>query len=224
MPLPAVAFGIPLGYGASAGDFFASLAAQRGLRGDPEWIDAAAFGGQGFGNPREWVGVELTVASYSTYRNTLRNRSLSVKAHRYLRPDLAVAVGVENAFIAGRPDGGRSVYAVASHRRSLADVQLPIREMTLTLGLGDGRFNSVQRVLRNVNKASLFGGVGLRVHEQFGVLASWNGQDLTLGASLALEPVSGVPLIITPVLLDVTGYAGDRARFALSVGAATSLW
>jgi len=218
--IPAVAHGIPLGFGAQRGQVFGAMGIQRGLRGDPDWIDAAVFAGQGFGNREGTLGVEVTVASYSTYRNTLRNRSVSVQVHRLLQPGLGLAAGVENALIAGRPDGGRSAYVVTTYHQKLSTS----RSVTLTAGLGNGRFNSVQRVQRETNKASAFGSIGIRVARPVSVLATWNGQDLTLGASLALQPVLRVPVVVTPVLLDVTGYAGDRPRLALSIGSALTLW
>ena len=64
--------------------------------------------------------------------------------------------------------------------------------------------------------ANVFGSVGLRVVEPVSVIADWTGQDLTLGTSIA--PFRNFPLVITPAVADVTGNAGDGARFILGVG------
>lgn len=137
---------------------------------------------------------------------------------------MSAAVGVENAIIAGRPDGGRSAFAVASYRRGLWSGGALPRSTTLTVGIGDGRFNSVQRVRRKVNKASVFGSLSVRLARPLSVLATWNGQDLNAGVSVAFSPVGGIPVVVTPVVLDATGYAGHRPRLALSVGMAMQLW
>jgi hypothetical protein len=91
----------------------------------------------------------------------------------------------------------------------------------VTAGIGDGRFNTVRRVRRGKNVASPFGSVALRVHPTLSTLATWNGQDLTVGISMA--PLSTIPIVITPVLLDVSNRANSRPRFALSVGIGTTL-
>jgi hypothetical protein len=221
---PAVAYGIPIGFGATRGQVFGAAAAQRGLRGDRDFVDGAVFWGQGFGDAHRYGGVEVTLANYSTLRNTFRNRSLSLKLHRRLGAGLGVAVGVENAFIAGHPDGGRSAFAVASYRHRLWSGGALLRSTTGTVGVGDGRFNSVQRVRRDVNKASVFASLSVQLARPLSVLATWNGQDLTIGASVAFRPVAGLPVVVTPVVLDATRYAGDRPRLALSVGTAVQLW
>jgi len=221
---PAIAYGIPLGFGAARGQIFAAAGIQRGLRGDRGFVDGAVFWGQGFGDARRYGAVEVTLANYSTLRNTFHNRSLSLKLHRRLGPRWSVAVGVENALIAGRPDGGRSAFAVGSYRLKLWSGSGLPRGVALTVGVGDGRFNSVQRVRRGVNKASVFAGLGVRLARPLSALATWNGQDLTTGVSVAFQPVVGLPMVVTPVVLDATGHAGDRPRLALSVGAAVQLW
>lgn len=221
---PAVAYGIPTGFGATRGQVFGAAAAQRGLRGDRDFVDGAVFWGQGFGDARRYGGVEVTLANYSTLRNTFRNRSLSLKLHRRLGAGLGVAFGVENALIAGRPDGGRSAFAVASYRHRLRSGDAWPCSVTLTTGVGDGRFNSVQRVRRDVNKASVFASLSVRLARPLSILMTWNGQDLTAGVSVAFRAVAGMPVVVTPVVLDATGYAGDKPRLALSVGTAIQLW
>lgn len=221
---PALAYGIPIGFGAARGHIFGAAGIQRGLRGARDFVDGAVYSGQGFGDAHRYGAVEVTLASYSTMRNTFRNRSLSLKLHRRIGRAMGIAAGVENAFIAGRPDGGRSAFAVASYRLRVRSAGARPRSVTGTVGIGDGRFNSVPRVQREANKASVFGSLSVRLARPLSVLATWNGQDLTTGVSVAFRAVAGLPVVVTPVVLDVTGHAGDKPRLALSVGTAVQLW
>jgi len=58
--------------------------------------------------------------------------------------------------------------------------------------------------------------VGVRVLSPLSLIADWTGQDLMLGASIV--PFVRLPLFIAPAFADVTGSAGDGARFVLGVG------
>ena len=62
--------------------------------------------------------------------------------------------------------------------------------------------------------------MGLRAIDRVSLIADWTGQDLNLGASIV--PFRNLPLVITPAVADVTGNAGDGARFILGVGYAIS--
>jgi hypothetical protein len=58
--------------------------------------------------------------------------------------------------------------------------------------------------------------VGVRLAEPISFIADWTGQDLTIGTSIA--PLRRIPVVITPAVADVTGNAGDGARFILGIG------
>ena len=58
--------------------------------------------------------------------------------------------------------------------------------------------------------------MGLQVIPLASVIADWTGQDLFLGASIV--PFRRIPLFIVPGVADVTGKAGNGARFVLGVG------
>lgn len=220
--VPAVAFGIPTGYGADGRDVFAAAGLQRGLRFDPDFTDGAVFGGFGMGNARTALAAEVTVAAIDLVGETLKDATLGVKVHRRLGAVGAVAVGIENMLVMGTTDGGRSAYGVVSTRLPAgASGRTWWRHVTVTAGLGDGRFNAVERVRRGHNGLSAFGSVAVDVHAAGSVLATWTGQDLTVGVSVA--PVPRWPIVLTPVLLDVTGQAGAAARFALSAGVGLTL-
>ena len=62
----------------------------------------------------------------------------------------------------------------------------------------------------------MFGSVALRVAQPISLIADWTGQDLTIGTSIA--PFRNIPFVITPAVSDITGNAGDGARFILGFG------
>jgi len=125
-------------------------------------------------------------------------------------------------FIMGATDGGTSAYGVLSgHLLPANRSRTWFQQVTVTAGMGDGRFNAVDRVRRGVNGVGVFGSMSVQVVSVLSVLATWTGQDLNAGLSIA--PLSGVPLVVTPVLLDVTGRAGEGARLAMSGGIGLTL-
>ena len=219
--VPAVAYGVPTGFGADWRDVFAAAGMQGGLRYDPDFIDGVVFGGAGLGNAQRTVGVELTLAVVDLVGETFKDQTLSVKIHRRFGA-WGVAGGVENLFIMGTTDGGTSAYGVVSgHLMPQNGTRAWLQQVTVTAGVGDGRFNTVNRVRREKNTASAFGSLAVRVHSSLSALATWNGQDLTVGASIA--PFPTLPIVITPVLLDVSGQADSRPRIALSMGVGITL-
>jgi len=218
---PAIAFGIPTGYGADWRDVFAAAGMQRGLRYDRDFTDGAVFGGAGLGNAQRNIGIEVTIAVIDLVGETLKDQTLSIKLHRRLGA-WSVAAGIENMFIMGATDGGRSAYGVLSgHLLPANRSRTWFQQVTVTAGIGDGRFNAVDRVRRGVNGVGVFGSMSVQVVSVLSVLATWTGQDLNVGLSIA--PLSGVPLVVTPVLLDVTGRAGEGARLAMSGGIGLTL-
>ena len=214
--IPAIAFGIPTGFGADWRDVFAAAGMQSGLRFDQDFIDGAVFSGAGIGDAQRTVGMEVTWAIIDLVGETFKDQTLSIKLHRRLG-SWSAAVGIENMFIKGVTDGGTSAYGVVSGSLLPEEASRTwLQQITLTAGVGDGRFNSVDRVRRGVNGASLFGSVAVRMLPAASAFATWNGQDLTLG--LSVVPLKQLPVVVTPVLLDVSQRADSRPRFAMSIG------
>jgi hypothetical protein len=83
-----------------------------------------------------------------------------------------------------------------------------------TLGVGGGRFRSEDDVEDDRQTANVFGAIGVQLLEPVAVTADWNGQDLFAGVSVA--PLKHVPFVVTAGLADITGSAGDGARFIVS--------
>lgn len=218
---PAVAFGIPTAYGAQWRDVYAGAGAQNGLRGDTDFTDGALFLGGGLGNAERLVGLEVTLAVYDVVGATGKDGSWSAKLHRRFARS-AVGVGVENGYIFGNTDGGRSRYAVGSTVVPLRDGARWVSEAALVLGVGDGRFTPWNAVEDRDNRLSPFGSAALRVAPWGGVFATWTGQNLNAGVSLA--PFPRVPIQVTPVLLDLTNrHAGDPVRLAFGTGIAATI-
>lgn len=219
--IPAIAFGIPTGFGADWRDVFAAAGLQRGLRYDRDFTDGAVFGGAGLGDARRNIGIELTLTVVDLVGETFKDRTIGVKVHRRLEAMWSVAAGIENMIVTGTTDGGTSAYGVVSGALPLGPSRPWLQRIALTVGMGDGRFNTEDRVRRGENGAGVFGSVAVQVRTRLSVLATWTGQDLNAGLSIA--PFDRLPVVLTPMLLDVTGKAGDGARFALSAGVGLTL-
>ncbi len=231
---PGISIGTPSAFGASWGDGVVGFGfqARTRLADHPDGVGAVALG---LGDSRRAAGLELALTSYGTLRSCCRG-GLSLKAHRALPRDAAVALGWENGVVWGRlsphasvaTDAGTSVYAVASQvihlRPGRADA---FRTLTLTAGIGNGRFRRERDIIAGRERLNLFGSGALRVLESASVVADWTGQDLVAGVSLV--PIRGRPLIVMPGFADLTtsprfilgGALGfDYTRFFRSQGGA----
>ncbi|HEY9604415.1 MAG TPA: S-layer homology domain-containing protein [Allocoleopsis sp.] len=207
----------PTAFGAQSGDFFLGGTYQNRAR-FTDLDDGAVVLGFGLGDAQKLVALETAVTSYSTIRQDFfTNGGVSFKLHHLFPGSLGVAFGVENAINWGDIDAGRSFYGVVSKVIQLKPrVSDPLSQLTVSAGVGSGRFRSEDDVRNDTGSANVFGSVGLRVAEPISLIGEWTGQDLNIGASIA--PIPGVPLVITPAAADITGNAGDGARFILGVG------
>lgn len=179
--------------------------------------DAGGVIGVGFGRART-LALEAALTTYSTFRGApFETGGLSAKLHRDVGREVSVAAGVENAVSWGGADAQRSVYVAASRLvRLAADPRAPFSTAVVTLGAGNGRFRREADDLAGRERVNAFAAVGVRVAEPLSVVADWTGQDLNAGISAT--PVPRVPLVVTAGAADITGSAGDGARFILSVG------
>ena len=231
LPLPAHGLGLPVdytrgqpvstintptAYGQQLGDVYGGLGYQDRIR-YADWRDGVASVGIGLGDPVKYVGVDVAVSLLDTYTDFAEDRSLSVKLHRRLPYRSAVAVGHENLWHTDGTDGGSSRYVVVSKVVLLRDRPTgAFGSMVVNAGLGTDRFLSEARFARRADGVNAFGSVAVRVLPPVNAVANWTGQDLALGFSIA--PVRTWPLVVTPAVVDVTGRAGDGARFAVGAG------
>ncbi len=202
---PGISLTVPTGFGASFGNAFVSLGYQSRTRVD-DGQDAGAAVGVGLGDATNAVGVELVYANFSTgFRSTLfENGGFSFKVHRKLNETTAIAFGVENVITYGIADATASAYGVISSIFQLQDsVETPLSSVGLTLGIGGGRFRSISDINTLQGSVNLFGSVSVRVFEPISIIADWNGQTISLGASI--KPFRDIPLVITPGITDFAG-------------------
>jgi hypothetical protein len=213
---PAASVSVPTAFGVDAGELFFGIAYQGRTRYTRE-DDGAAVIGIGVGS-RRVVALEAALTTYSTFRsNPLETGGVSVKLHRMLPRSTSVAVGYENAFLWGGSDDNGSLYAVATRMMNLReDPEAPLSTAVFTLGVGNGRFRFEDDDAEDNQTVNVFAAAGARVTPQVSLVADWTGQDLNAAASLT--PLLRVPVVITIGLADLTGSAGDGARFILSLG------
>jgi hypothetical protein len=218
---PAASVSVPTAFGVDAGELFVGVAYQGRTRYTEE-DDAAVVAGLGLGT-RRVVALEVAVTSYSTIRGAfLETGGVSFRVHRALPANTSVAVGWENAILWGDSDDDGSLYAAGTRIVSLRrDPSQRFSTAVFTLGVGNGRFRFEDDDAEGNETVNVFAAAGLRVNEPLSLVADWTGQDLNLAASVT--PIRRVPVVITAGVADVTGMAGDGARFILSLGYGLSI-
>jgi len=211
------------GVGASWGDVFAGFSYQDRTRFTRSNDGALAFG-FGLGNPVDRLGVEVAITSFSTERSGYFNRTqASFKVHRLVGDGWSVAAGWESAVVLSGDggDGGDSRFAVVSRTIRLNEASRPLNSLTLSAGVGNGRFRTESAIFEGRSTVGVFGGGSLRVLPWASVIAEWTGQDV--GAGVSLAPLARFPLILNVGLADLTGTAGDGARLTASGGIGSNL-
>jgi len=215
LAVPAASISSPTAFGAQMGEGFAGFAYQSRTR-FTDINDGAAAIGIGLGS-RRTLALEVTVSSYSTIRGggPLETGGLNFKLHHAFGDQMGVAVGWENAVNWGGSDAGNSPFAVATRVfRLREDSRATFSAVSATLGVGAGRFRSESAVVDGSKSPNVFGALGVQVAEPVSLTADWNGQDLFAGVSVA--PMRRVPLLLNAGFADITGNAGDGARFIAS--------
>lgn len=213
---PSSTINTPTAFGPRWGQVYAGLAYQHRLRYS-DWHDGILAVGTGLGNPERTVGLAVTVNVLDTYTEFGQDRSLSLKLHRGLPRRSSVALGYENLWHTRGTDGGDSRYGVLSTVLPLrTGLATPLGALVVSVGLGDDRFLPEDRFAEGDSGAGVFGSVGLQLTRSANAVVNWSGQDLNAGLSIVPHP--RLPVVVTPALLDLTGRAGDGARFAVSAG------
>ncbi|HVT37486.1 MAG TPA: hypothetical protein VHE78_00430 [Gemmatimonadaceae bacterium] len=183
--------------------------------------DGSAAFGFGLGNARHLVALEVAITSLSTVRSGWFTRTaFSFKAHRMISSTAALALGVENAFIAGgqKAEGTTSWFGVASKVFVIGGGgdSTSGRALTVSAGVGTGRFRRPLDISIENAALNAFGSAALLVVRQLSVVADYTGQDLNVG--LSIVPLPSFPVVFTPTIADVTQTASRSARFILGVG------
>lgn len=216
---PGIAIGIPTGFGADQGDAFVGAGFQHRTRLEDR-PDGGLVAGTGIGDARRLLALEAAVSSFGTARSCCRG-GVSLKLHKLLPPgDASIALGWENAVTWGRMEGldeatdaGTSVYLVGSKvLRLRGNPVSPLGTLSLTAGVGTGRFRTEEQILDGDETVGVFGGGAVRLAGPASLIVDWTGQDLAAG--LSVVPLRRVPLLVTPGVADLT----TEPRFILGVG------
>jgi hypothetical protein len=211
---PNISIITPSGYGADWGRIGIGIGFQERTR----FTDSSDGGlgiGFGLGNSRKYVGIQIGL-SVTDISSPFNDGRLNLKIHRRLPYDFSIAAGVQGGITYGVTDGGSSVYGVVTKRFSLQDVKNPFSEIYTSVGVGGGQFRSESDINNGIDSVGVFGSVAVRVLEPVSVITEWSGQDLTVGISFV--PFKNLPFVIVPAVTDITGSAGDGARFILGAG------
>lgn len=232
---PSISIANPTGYGADRGEVFAGASFQSRTRfsggslfggGRP---DGAVGIGFGIGDARESVGLQLsyTAASFGGSRTPLSG-GINAKLHKQFGNGSAAAIGGEGIINFGRLPRPRrngqpafndfegTYYGVFTHTFALRDYEQPFSRLSLTGGLGSGRFRSPEQIVNGEFDIGVFGSAALQVHPSTNVIAEWTGQDLGLGLSVA--PFPNFPIVFTPAVRDLVGEGDGSPRFIFGVG------
>jgi hypothetical protein len=180
-------------------------------------VDGSIAVGVGVGDAREAIGLQIDVSSFNFNDDFLGDGAVGFKVHHAFTDDLAVAIGVENLTSWGDASVESSLYGVVTQVVQLhEDPQVPFSQLALSIGLGGGRFRSEADVSQGRDSINVFGSLAFQVAEPAALITEWNGQDLNVGISVV--PLIDVPLALTIGANDLTGNAGDGARFSFGVG------
>ena len=212
---PSVTIINPSGYGAAWGNAGIGIGFQERAR-FVDQRDAVIGFGFGLGNPVKNIGVQIGV-SLVDVSAPFRDGAVSIKLHRRLPEDFSIAVGTQGGVIWGTTDGGSSIYGVVTKRLALRqDRTKSLSEVYVSLGIGGGQFRSESDIENGIESVGVFGSLAVRVIEPINLVTEWSGQDLTIGTSIV--PFKNFPFVIVPAITDITGSAGDGARFILGAG------
>lgn len=211
---PNISIITPSGYGADWGRVGIGIGFQQRTRFTDD-SDGGLGIGFGLGDSRKYVGLQIGL-SITDISSPFNDGRLNLKIHRRLPYDFSIAAGVQGGLTYGNTDGGSSVYGVVTKRFSLQDVREPFSEIYTSVGVGGGQFRSESDINNGINSVGVFGSVSVRVLEPVSIITEWSGQDLTVGISFV--PFKNLPFVIVPAITDITGSAGDGARFILGAG------
>ena len=217
----------PTGFGGAPNSFSVGVLVQDRTR-FTESTDGSLSAAVSLGNPQTAIGVTTSLAIFSLSKEGGSdagfgdNGSLSFEINRNLSDFSSVGLGVENLATWGVNDSGTSTYLAFSQAFSLREnLNQPFGTAFVSAGLGNGRFRPEEDFDREDDgtQFNFFGSAALQLIPRTNVILEWGGQDLNLG--LSVVPFANIPILITPALVDLTGSAGDGARFTIGVSYGT---
>ncbi len=214
---PASTAGGPTAFGANWGDAFVGLSlANRRARANE--ADGAMSLGFGLGDSQTAVGFEVGI-NIGSLRKFANNGDVLLKLHRSLPGKAAIAIGWDSALSWGPENRNTkdTVYGVFSKVFDLQpndlDNTLPL---TFSVGLGNGRFRTVDALRNDRPSVNVFASLGLQVTPRISLVSTWTGQDLNLG--ITTVPWRDTPLFVSVVVANVFGNNDNATLFSLNVG------
>jgi len=221
--MPGMAAATPVGFGAGFGTVWAGASYQPRARYADGETGAAAVG-FGLGDAERLVGLDVGIFSFGTISSGFGKRmAVDLHLHRRLGALWGVAAGWESvaAPTSVTRDSRENFYVTGSRWLQLrGDPDAPFGLAMLSLGLGTGRFQTESRFVDDAGGVGPFGSFGVRVAPPVTLIAEWTGQDVLLAASVT--PLRNQRLAITAGFAEVTGAAGDGARFTIGGSYASS--
>ncbi|GAB4537803.1 MAG: hypothetical protein Tsb0014_26950 [Pleurocapsa sp.] len=212
---PSITIINPSGYGAAWGNAGIGFGFQERVR-FVDQSDGVIGIGFGVGNPSKNIGAQIGM-SLVDVSAPFRDGAVNLKLHRRLPSNFSVALGVQGLTTWGDTDGGSSVYGVVTKRFPLRrDRTKPLSEIYTSLGLGGGQFRSEFDINNGNETIGVFSSVAVKIIEPIGFVTEWTGQDLTIGVPFV--PFRNLPMVVVPAVTDITGSAGDGARFIVGLG------
>jgi hypothetical protein len=214
---PGTTAGGPSAFGADFGDAYTGLALGDGHAKNNN-ADAAFATGFGLGDARRAVGLEVNISSGSIAKFG-SNGDVGLKLHRNLPGNAAVAIGWDSGITWGKAnrDTVSTVYGVATKAFPLnpgsAVNKMPL---TVSLGIGGGRFRSYEAADKGSTSLGVFGSLGLQVAPQAALVSTWTGRDLNVGVSFV--PVKKLPIFVTAGAANVFGNNDTNRLFTFSIG------
>jgi hypothetical protein len=213
---PGMSAANPSGFGAEFGSVWAGASYQPRARYSTGQTGAAAVG-FGLGDASRYVGLQVGINSFSTVSSGFGNRmGVDLHLHRTFGGVWGVAVGWESvaAPYSVTRDSGENQYVVGSRWLQFRDnPDAPFGLGMLSLGIGTGRYQSEADFHADAGRVGLFGSFGVRLAAPVSLVAEWTGQDLMLATSVT--PLRNHDLAITAGFTEITGTAGDGARFTV---------
>jgi len=228
---PSLGAGIPTGFGANWGDVMVGLAYAGSDKVRNEGDGSMSFTA-GLLDSRKFVGLEVS-ANMLSMRNFGDNWNFDAKVHRMLyegpKGFLSVALGRNNFACSGTdacsstwpaPSKGGLAPNVASNYlvfSGLTPVKNPFGTGTVplnvSLGVGNGNFSND---MNSGAQYSVFGDVGIQLHDQIGTSVGWSGKGLN--ANISFVPVRDFPLIMNLLFADITNRTPGGFNFIVTAG------
>lgn len=210
---PGVAFGSPVGYGASWRQVFAGVGGQTIPPGGEYDVDGSMLVGFGLGDPERYVGLEASATIISVRDDFAEDGNYNAKLHRALPWRASFAVGVEGIEGWGAAKNTQeSVYGVYTQAIELApgSPRHPV-PLIINVGVGDERF-----VDPGEDGVGVFGSVAIHPHRQLGIIADYTGRDAN--AAISFVPFRRTPLVVTLGAINLAERLGNDVEFAGGIG------